>query len=125
MWKKPLLREYKKDVKSIIKSAKESGLNDEQIKELFQQSFLHIKTDKVSSGQSFHQLKISVLISAFIVLFIYILLNVHTPTSSIVLRNVQGLTYPALKIVRTLSVPIIKLFPSLTGKYNTYHLWYK
>ncbi|KAH1028067.1 hypothetical protein HUJ05_001471 [Dendroctonus ponderosae] len=48
----------------------------------------------------------------------YVLLNVHTPTSSVVLRNVQGLTYPALKFIRILAVPIIKLFPSVTDLHD-------
>lgn len=45
----------------------------------------------------------------------YVILNVHQPTSSIVLRNVQGLIYPGLKIWRFLSVPFVKKFPSLTS----------
>lgn len=51
------------------------------------------------------------------VLIVYVILNVHQPTSSIVLRNVQGLIYPGLKVWRFLSVPFVKAFPSLTSKY--------
>ncbi|KAL3290557.1 hypothetical protein HHI36_023948 [Cryptolaemus montrouzieri] len=49
---------------------------------------------------------------------IYILLNVHQPTASLVLRNVQGLIYPGLKILRFFSVPVIRKFPSLTDLYD-------
>ncbi|KAF5282210.1 hypothetical protein FQR65_LT02907, partial [Abscondita terminalis] len=57
-------------------------------------------------------------ITLLISVTLYVLLNVHQPTSSIVLRNVQGLIYPGLKLVRFLAVPILKLFPSLTHLYD-------
>ncbi|XP_050300014.1 uncharacterized protein LOC126738633 [Anthonomus grandis grandis] len=117
MTKKALLKEYEKNLQVVIKSAKESGLKDDQIEQCIRQSFKPLK--KTSHDQKNHKIvKCSLLLLLPLSLFIYILLNVHTPTSSLVLRNVQGLTYPALKIVRIISVPIIKLFPSFTSLYD-------
>ena len=119
MSKENLLLEYNKNVEQLKKSAKESGLSDEEISKIFKESFEELKTQYSNKvGKKRYGLKVSVVCTVFFSIFIYVLLNVHTPTSSIVLRNVQGLTYPALKIVRILSVPIIKLFPSLTGRYS-------
>ncbi|KAJ8982363.1 hypothetical protein NQ317_013114 [Molorchus minor] len=56
-----------------------------------------------------------VLFLMILAMFIYILLNVHQPTTSFVLRNVQYLTYPILKIIRYLSVrQLSKYFHPLT-----------
>lgn len=126
MIKENLLKEYKKNVEKIRKDARNSGLKDEEITELLKESFKDLKTKNIGSIQCnnpFQKIrknayKISTIFILVLSVFVYVLLNVHTPTSSIVLRNVQGLTYPALKVVRILSVPIISLFPSLTDLYD-------
>ncbi|CAG9760564.1 unnamed protein product [Ceutorhynchus assimilis] len=105
-----LLNEYKQNLETIIKSAKECGLNDEIIRKIFQKSL----SKKIRKKSNF-LIMLTIFASCF---SIYVLLNVHTPTSSIVLRNVQGIMYPALKMVRTLFLPFIKLFPSLTNLYD-------
>lgn len=123
MLKEELLRRYKNDVDNLRKSAKELGLSNKEVDTIFKKCFSDIKKSRNSSKQTktkaqqlFRTVINIFLLITFIAIFVYILLNVHQPTSSIVLRNVQGLTYPTLKIVRFLSVPIIKMFPSLTGK---------
>lgn len=119
---KELLENYRKDIENVKKSAKKLGLTDNEIESIFKRSLIDLQND-ISSNftffakikkYSFYSIKWFIVLFA-IVSFIYILLNVHQPTSSIVLRNVQGLIYPGLKFVRYLSVPIITLFPSLTG----------
>ncbi|CAH1160209.1 unnamed protein product [Phaedon cochleariae] len=127
MSKEEILKQYRNDVVNIIKSAKELSLNDEEIKLLFKESFSELKNE-INRSKAIHNptkaqnscstFRNTVLLCIILFLAIYVLLNVHQPTSSIVLRNVQGLTHPTLKIVRFLSVPIIKLFPSLTDLYD-------
>ncbi|KAL1506010.1 hypothetical protein ABEB36_005447 [Hypothenemus hampei] len=123
MPKKRILKEYKDNVNFFKKCAKDRGLSDQDINSILAESFIKLKAENQifsseRGSRCQNALKISLCTLLFLSLFIYILLNVHTPTSSIVLRNVQGLTYPALKIVRTLSLPIIQLFPSLTELYD-------
>ncbi|KAJ8919302.1 hypothetical protein NQ315_003886 [Exocentrus adspersus] len=128
MLKEELLQKYKNDVDLLRKSAKDLGLSDKEINLIFKKCFNDIKKSnsskqinkqtKTKAQQIFRTVIYIFFLLTLIAIFIYILLNVHQPTSSIVLRNVQGLTYPTLKIVRFLSVPIIKMFPSLTDLYD-------
>ncbi|CAH1990180.1 unnamed protein product [Acanthoscelides obtectus] len=123
-----ILAKYRKDVDQIRKSAKSLGLNDKEVNELFKESLRDLRNEIHGSNQTSKQrtkaqkcirtfIFISILYMIFIT-FIYVLLRVHQPTYSIVLRNVQGLTHPVLKFVRMLAVPVIKLFPSLTDLYE-------
>ncbi|KAK9870794.1 hypothetical protein WA026_009754 [Henosepilachna vigintioctopunctata] len=138
---KDLVQQYKEDVNNLVESAKEHNLPNQKIEEIFDNCFNTLRgineyEDKVSpkvseesefqtSTKNINQLyafsiriiKIFLLIFT-LAIFIYILLNVHQPTASLVLRNVQGLIYPGLKILRFLSVPIIKRYPSLTELYD-------
>lgn len=129
MSKESLLKQFKQDVKNIKKKARELGVNDEQVTNILKESFdefarkeqgskLSNKLMKLAQKLRRNVLKCCTVLIVCFSLSLYVLLHVHTPTSSIVLRNVQGLTYPALKVVRTLSVPFIKLFPSLTDLYD-------
>lgn len=121
MSKNSLLHQYKKDVTELTKRAKHLNLSNHNIKKIFDECFKEIE-DNDKKQRSYHSifsliLKITLLIVIFC-LILYVLLNVHQPTSSIVLRNVQGLIYPGLKLVRFLAVPILKQFPSLTHLYD-------
>ncbi|KAG5886969.1 hypothetical protein JTB14_006612 [Gonioctena quinquepunctata] len=121
------LKQYKKDVTNIRNRAKNLGLSETEINISFKDAFVDLRKEINSSKPTAERTKAQkictifknlFLLFALIFIVVYILLNVHQPTSSIVLRNVQGLTYPTLKFVRFLSVPIIRLFPSLTDLYD-------
>lgn len=117
---KQILRKYLKDVNILRKRAKVLNLSDTEIDKIFIKCFASLKI-RDNRNQSKRQRIFAVIFKTscvllFLLLFSYILLNVHQPTSSIVLRNVQGLIYPGLKILRYLSIPLVKKFPKLTGK---------
>lgn len=116
MSKKALLRQYKQDLKSLETTASAEGLTENEFQALLEQSYKKLQSSKDTAKVQCRTASVAVLVLLTFTVLLYVLLNFHTPTSSIVLRNVQGLTYPALKIVRSLSVPIITLFPSLTSK---------
>lgn len=131
MSKTQILKEYRKNVTILKNSAKNLGLSNKEIDCLFKESFVELKKELNGSENIPKRTKSNKICTHFrnvfvllivISFFIYILLNVHQPTSSIVLRNVQGLTYPTLKFVRFLAVPIIKYFPSLTGNFFVIHI---
>ncbi|XP_045480567.1 uncharacterized protein LOC123685043 [Harmonia axyridis] len=122
-----LLHQYKNDVMNLVQSAKKLIPRSKQ-DQIFSECFYSLKNNeqKCIPGQ-LQSTKISnflknifkLFIFIFILaIFIYILLNFHQPTSSLVLRNVQGFIYPGLKILRHLSVPVIQRFPFLTGFYD-------
>lgn len=125
MSKQELLKKYKKDVTNLKESARSLGISDEEIKAIVKQSFQDLRkkncsklTKEVTKAQIICR-TLTYIIFIFTILFfiLYVILNVHVPTSSIILRNVQGLTYPTLKFIRLLFVPILKIFPSLTGTF--------
>ncbi|KAJ8973868.1 hypothetical protein NQ317_016881 [Molorchus minor] len=112
------LKQYKKDVDTVY---------DKEIEQIFKRCFVDLRKNTCSSMPIKQRTKAQYCICTarnvfvlfmILAIFIYILLNVHQPTTSFVLRNVQYLTYPTLKIIRYLSVPIIKIFPSLTDLYD-------
>lgn len=128
MLKEDLINKYNKDVEYLRKCAKNLNLNDNEIDQIFASCLKILKLRKCRStpasscmkrAQKFFLclLKVFIILILFI-LVIYVLLNVHQPTSSIVLRNVQGLIHPGLKVLRSVSVPIIKAFPRLSSEYK-------
>ncbi|KAK9695073.1 hypothetical protein QE152_g33111 [Popillia japonica] len=98
-----LLKKYANEIGKLRKRAKKLNLSDEEVNKLFKQCFDVIK---------------SLLILLGVLIIFYVLLNVHQPTASVVLRNVQSLIYPGFSLLRYISVPIIKRFPSLTELYD-------
>lgn len=115
-----LLLKYKRNVAKLRKSALAQNLTESEIDEIFKRSFDILKKEtkpKKSFPVKFLCAVFKVTFRLlFLVLIVYILLNFHQPTSSIVLRNVQGLIYPSLKILRFLAIPILERYPSLTCK---------
>lgn len=124
MSKEELLKKYQEDVAILKESAQILGITDKEIKKLVQRSFNELRkkhcsklTKEVTKAQKIcRTLAYVFFIFSILFLIVYVVLNVHLPTSSIILRNVQGLTYPTLKFIRLLFVPILKVFPSLTGR---------
>lgn len=129
MSREKLQQEYERKVENLRKTAiKTLGLSNKEVDEVFKSCQKIIKlreqyaqrinrTVQQKIYEALLQLfKLSVFLIVFAVV-VYVVLNVHQPTSSIVLRNVQGLIYPGLKVWRFLSVPFVKAFPSLTRKF--------
>ncbi|KAK5643455.1 hypothetical protein RI129_007300 [Pyrocoelia pectoralis] len=123
------LIKYRNDITALITRARELKLSDTETDKVFEECFdelskkypinkpeIIIKQRSCSSFFSFAA-KVTLFV-LFLFLIPYILLNVHQPTSSVVLRNVQGLIYPGLKILRFFAVPIVKSYPSLTNLYD-------
>jgi hypothetical protein len=125
MSKLELLQQYKNDVNNLRKCANQLDFSDRELTKIFKECFRILDQEDSTSKQNATnaQKYFSTIVKIFLIftlvsVCIYILLNVHQPTSSLVLRNVQGLIYPGLKVLRFLSVPIIKQYPSLTGLYD-------
>lgn len=122
MSKNELIKEYIEDIEYLRKCAKDLKLSDKEIDQVFHSCFKIIKKRaNISNNAKYPKQKIlkwllGIIIFTVIIVIIYVILNVHRPTSSIILRNVQSFIYPGLKFIRFLSVPIIKKVPSLTCK---------
>ncbi|XP_060530410.1 uncharacterized protein LOC132704430 [Cylas formicarius] len=115
--KNVVLNNFKQDVHNTRIEANKLGLLDNEINDVFEKLFKELDNAPKKITIAKTAIRVVLFFACFFT-FLYILLNVHQPTSSIVLRNVQGLTYPTLKRVRSLSVPIIKILDSLTDWYD-------
>ncbi|XP_018335085.1 uncharacterized protein LOC112906734 [Agrilus planipennis] len=125
MSRNELLELYKSNVEEIRKYASNCNISDEEIDGIFQNCLKKIcKRPHIHQKNSYNCYKcasffIKIIFSIiFLSVIIYITLNVHQATSSIVLRNVQSFIYPGLKLLRFLSVPIISKFPWMTSLYD-------
>lgn len=123
MLKKESLKKFHKELKKLRIYAKESNISDIEVDEIFKNGLMLLKESETALPNNVKSNKTKTIISftkyflviSLIVILFYILLTVHQPTSSIVLRNVQGLIHPGFKFLRLFSVPIIKMFPLLTS----------
>ncbi|KAF7279100.1 uncharacterized protein LOC143191520 [Rhynchophorus ferrugineus] len=119
MFREDILRKFREDVNKVRREAQKLGIDNKTVDRLLHQRLGDIKNENSLIAKIRNNIfKFCASLVVIFSVFLYVLLNVHTPTSSIVLRNVQGLTYPALKVVRIISVPFLKIFPSLTDLYD-------
>lgn len=124
MSKEECLRKFRERLNNLRIYAKETNVSDAEVEEIFKNGIILLKETQITTTLPHNVSKKKTIISFVkyslvvlsIVFLIYILLNVHQPTSSIVLRNVQGLIHPGFKFLRSISVPIIEMFPILTSK---------
>lgn len=116
-----LLEKYKKEVQKLRQAAKGLHLTDEDVNNMFEECFRQLNSNcQHESKKKSSFIFILKILFSIIVVFIslFILLNHHQPTISLVLRNVQSLIYPGLKLLRLLAIPVIQFFPSLSELYD-------
>ncbi|XP_043268183.1 uncharacterized protein [Venturia canescens] len=119
------LDDYRRYVTEINEYAAANGISTAETNEIFEQCFytLDVKfSKKVSLFRKIFRLCRNLLTVIFILIFCVVLLYNHQSTHKIVLRNIQNFIYPGLKLLRTIAVPIIKRFPSLTEFYDEWCL---
>lgn len=125
-----LMQEYANSIKNLKKQCGDAGMSEEEFKRMYFRSLKTLENTgrpEVTTPCRF-VIKFGFLLVA-IILGVYIVLNHNTIYSSIVC-NLQEYIYPGLKLLRKISIPLISLFPSLTGNYNnffilivTHNLW--
>lgn len=120
MSKQLLLKNYRQNVIKLKNRAKALNISDKELKKIFEECISILKNDNayINNKSKLALIGKTLLVVTIIALIFYIVLNVHQPTSSIVLRNIQELIYPGLKLLRYFTVPIIRKFPSLTSIYT-------
>lgn len=123
-----LVIKYKKELINIRKIAKEElNLADNVIDKLFHDCISSLGKDSRDITNNYEKTKCNIknLLLSFLkyififvlfIIVIFIVLHNHQPTFSLVLRNVQYFIYPGLKLLRILAIPIIQLFPNLSGE---------
>lgn len=107
--------EYQEEVQNIKDFANENDISEDEVNKIFAQCFqlLEEKTQtRVTIALKF--LKIFGVVLSIGVLCTLVLYN-HPKTHNVLLRNVQNFIYPGLKIFRKIAVPVVNVYPLLSG----------
>lgn len=126
-----LLTNYRENVNKLRETAKSIQMTDDEINELFEDCLHNLKNYGNVNNNPKRNLASRIIflfkltfIFTIIFVLVFILLNHHQPTLSLVLRNVQGFIYPSLKLLRLFAMPIIKVFPTLSGNFKQIIIYY-
>lgn len=127
-----ILEAYKHEVDALRKLGLDWNLSENVIDKIIEDSFSHFsdynqrekksskklvcQTYKMRRGYFFvlEMLTVFLLMSVFVCL----LLSFHKPSYNFAVRNVQELIYPSMKLLRWISLPFVRLFPSITVWYD-------
>ncbi|KAJ8675182.1 hypothetical protein QAD02_010968 [Eretmocerus hayati] len=114
--------EYETEIQLLRRYASENNISENEINEVFEDCFnvLEVKTN-ARIRAVFKSVKWVSLILFSLTLVTFVLYN-HPQIHNFLLRNVQDLIYPGLRILRKLAVPIITLLPFLTEWYDEWCL---
>ncbi|XP_003425658.1 uncharacterized protein LOC100680523 [Nasonia vitripennis] len=113
---------YKKEIDNIVNYAKKNNISEEQVNKIFNECFYLLETKSSSRLQFILKfIKWLTIISFLLITSGFVLYN-HPKTHNILLRNVQNLIYPGLRIFRKFAVPVITVYPSLTEWYDEWCL---
>lgn len=111
-----VIQEYANSIKNLRKHCGDAGMSEEEFRKIYFRSLKTLETTgrpEVNTPRRFIT-KFRILLVG-ILIGVYIFYNHKTIYSSIVC-NLQEYIYPGLKFLRKISIPLISLFPSLTGK---------
>lgn len=116
------LQEYSNAINNLKKQYKDNGMTEDEFKRIYFKSLksLQSSTEYEEADRSRRLvIKYGILFIGTIIV-LYSVYNFETLYSTI-MCNVQEFIYPGLKLLRRISIPIISLFPSLTGKLSMDH----
>lgn len=116
-----LLEEYTNSIKEVQRECNAAGLSDEEFRKLYHESLKSIRPfendHSAPQNRSRFRNKYSLALAGIIILCAAY--NCKTIYSSLIC-NLQEYIYPGLRLLRRMSIPLISLFPSLTGKSTLY-----
>ena len=115
MMLRSISNEYEKEIDDIKEYAIKNNISEDQVNKIIKDCFILLE-DKTSRCITFilRILKLSSIVSIMLLISLLILYN-HPKTHNILLRNLQNVIYPGLRVFRKAAVPVITLYPSLTG----------
>lgn len=126
MRKKVNLQSYYREVSEIRTRGKEWGLSNDEINFAFEESFLYLR-DKYPNlylrrrtiGLYYRWMNSYICKLSLFIIFVALIgigLNYHKPAHNFVERNIQEIIYPFMKLYRRFTLPLVRSYPSLSGK---------
>nr|CAD7398493.1 unnamed protein product [Timema poppensis] len=130
-----ILTSYKHKVEELRNLGRQWSLTEEEIDQVIQDSFSFLEEEIRNDGKlvpsckktqkqenkhsSIFNLSLKIMISVLLVAILFnILLSYHRPTYNFAVRNIQEHIYPTMKLLRWVTLPLVKLFPSITVWYD-------
>jgi len=108
------LDEYRQRVQQIRKYATDHDVSKERTSEIFQTCFQQLEAKYSKRSNKLLRIVLLSILLAFISIILLRLYNQRF-LNDVFIRISQNSIYPALYILRKLAVPIISLYPTLSG----------
>ncbi|KAK9508695.1 hypothetical protein O3M35_006188 [Rhynocoris fuscipes] len=110
---------YEENIQKLRNRGKEWKITDEEIDKIIDESFKFLEIYSQTKGKltNRRRLKVWALLFALVVLFL-LMLSYRKTAHNFLERNIQEVIYPAMKGLRKLMLPVVKLFPSITEWYD-------
>lgn len=108
--KEQAIQKYISNIQRIRVYSQSQGITDEQFNEIIIKYF----DGNIYYGRFVQYIRRRSFLIIMLIVLLLVIFHKHE-TASVVLRNIQVLIYPGMKIWRKLTLPIIKQYPSLTG----------
>lgn len=113
------IQEYYNVVRRWKQQCNDEGLSDEEFMELYNETLDSVSASRIVSPENtnFTRRKkyVACLAIGLAIIAILLVATNYKVLYSYIACNLQDYIYPGLRLIRKLSIPIISLFPSLTG----------
>lgn len=113
-----LLQGYSESIRRLKRQCLEAGMTEDEFRKIYFESLnsLDARGSPETQSRSRFRVKYRVLVVG-VIIFLCAAYN-SKYLYSILMCNLQEYIYPGLRLLRRISIPLISLFPSLTGEYK-------
>lgn len=113
-----LLQEYSESIRRLKRQCLEAGMSDDEFRKVYFESLksLEIRDTPEAQSRLRFRAKHQVLVLGVLVLLFAAYNSKYL--YSTMMCTLQEYIYPGLRLLRRISIPLISLFPSLTGKWQ-------
>lgn len=112
-----LLQEYSESIKRLKRQCLEAGMSEDEFRKVYFESLKSLEARDTPEAQYRLRFRIKYLVLVIGVLVLLLAAFNSKYMYSTVMCSVQEYIYPGLRLLRRISIPLISLFPSLTGEY--------
>lgn len=109
------LDEYKERVQLIKEYALEHNVSEAQTSEIFRACFQHLETKYSKKPNKLLKLLLQLFCLLLATSFVLLTLCNQKWLNDILVRLLQDSIYPGLYVLRKVAVPVVSLYPSLSG----------
>lgn len=113
-----LLQEYSESIRRLKRQCLEAGMSDDEFCKIYFESLKSLDAGDTPEPQSRLRFRAKYQVLVIGVLVVLCAAYNSKYMYSTMMCSLQEYIYPGLRLLRRISIPLISLFPSLTGKYQ-------